>query len=291
MRKSILLAIICSTFICAQARTVDVTADYTGASHFNQVQVGATLAPSLRTRAGVEVKGVKENGIKDPIFSLAVPLCLEFELLRLSLRPFYYFENKSHETAFQNAGAFGLNTQVRMTLKEDEINDIYTHAFLGASFARQKGTVFYHADPAQNRYYNETAYAMGLSQTLFNSFGFDLEGAVFQYPDGVSKVAGLRSIMNQQELASTQTLDVVHELPKYTLGARVTRLWAENNSSFFISYRYGEYHTAEPEHSVIVGNSFMALKNLSVDLAYNHVRTVHNRDRRDIGYIRLSTYF
>ena len=291
MKKILLLSVLCSAFICAHARTVDVAVTYTGASHFNQVQANATLAPSLSTRAGLEAKWVKENAFKDPIYSVAIPFSLDLELLRFSLRPFYYFENKSHEAPWQNANAFGLNAQLRMTLNSNEVDDLYTHAFITASFARQKGTVFYNTDPAENRYYNQAAYSLGFSQTMFNAFGFDLEGTVFQYPDGVSDVIALRGVMNQQELASTQTLDVVHALTKYTLGTRLTRLWADNGSTLYLSYRYGEYHTADPEHSVIVGNSFRATKSIAVDIAYNHVRTVHNKDRRDIGYIRLSTAF
>ncbi len=291
MRKIILLFVLCSMFTCVHARTVELATSYVGASHFNQAQATFTVAPTLTSLAGMEVKWVKENAFKHPIFSLSTPLSVELETLKFALRPFYYFKNTSENPAFQNATAFGINGQLRVTLKNDEVNEVYTHAFLNAAFARQKGTVFYENDPAENRYYNETAYSLGLSETLYNAFGFDLEGAVFQYPDGVSEVAGLRSIMNQQELAPIQTLDVVHALPKYAIGTRLTRLWSDNGSTLYASYRYGEYHTADSEHSIIVGNSFIVADRVSVDIAYNHVLTVHNQNRRDIGYIRLSTYF
>lgn len=273
------------------ARTVETEVSYTGASHFDQVQADATVALTLNTLAGLQVKMANERAFKDPVFSVALPISLDLDLLRLSVRPFYYFKNKSDQAAYQDALAYGINTQLRMTLRNDEVEDIYSHAFISASFVRQKGTVFYDASPDENRYYNQTAYSLGLSHTLFNAFGLDLIGTVFQYPDGISHVTGLRSILNQQDLAATQTLDIVHDLTKYTVGARATRLWADNGSSFYVSYRYGEYHTAEAEHSVMAGNTFYVANRVSVDLAYNHVRNIHNKNHRDIWYVQLGFSF
>lgn len=291
MKKTTLLLIFLGAFTLANARTVDVAASYTGASHFDQVHASATLAPALNTLVGVEAKLTNERAFKDPIYSVAVPLSLDLEMLRFSFRPFYYFKNKSDDPAFQDSYAFGINGQMRIMLLNDEVNDIYNYAFVAASFARQQGTVFYENGPAQDRYYSQAAYQLGLSQTLFNAFGFDAIGTVFQYPDGVSQVTGLRSVMDQQELANTQTLDIVHQLTKYTIGGRLTRLWADNGSTLYVGYRYGSYHNASPEHSILVGNSFTVSQRISVDLAYNHVRTIHNKNRRDIFYIQLATFF
>ncbi|MBR4592197.1 MAG: hypothetical protein IKO35_03220 [Elusimicrobiaceae bacterium] len=291
MKKIIfLLFVLCAQGI-AQARTVDVHASYTGASRFDQAQVGATMALTLNTLVGLEAKLVNERAFKDPIYAVALPVSVDFDILRISLRPFYYLKNKSNQPAFQDASAFGVSGQARMTLREDTVNDIYTYAFINAAFARQKGTVFFNNAPDENRYYSQAAYLLGISNTLFNAFGLDLIGTVFQYPNGISGVAGLRSIMNQQELANTQTLDIVHDLAKYTLGARLTRMWPDNNSSLYASYRYAEYHTADPEHSIVVGNSFPVAKQISMDLAYNHVRSVHNKNRRDILFIQLTASF
>ena len=131
------------------------------------------------------------------------------------------------------------------------------------------------------------AYTLELHKNFFRMFGFQAAASVFQYPDGITGVRGLRSIMDQQELAFTQTFDVVHDLAKYTVGARITRMWPENNATLYLGYRYGEYYTADPEHSFIVGNSFAATRAISADIAYNHVRTIHNDNKRDIFYARL----
>lgn len=298
MKKIIYLLFLLVISSAVYARTVDTAVSYTGASHFDQVQADATMALTLNTLAGLQVKMASdrvkianERAFKDPVFSVALPVALDFDLLRLSVRPFYYFENKSNQAAYQNASAYGINTQLRMTLQHNEVEDIYSHAFISASFARQKGTVFYDGGAEENRYYSQAAYSLGLSHIFFNAFGLDVIGTAFQYPNGISHVTGLRSVLNQQELANTQTLDIVHDLTKYTVGARLTRMWADNGSTLYAGYRYGEYYTADPEHSVLVGNSFYIANRVSVDIAYNHVRTVHNKNRRDIWSIQLGASF
>ncbi|MCQ2410258.1 MAG: hypothetical protein MJ053_01680 [Elusimicrobiaceae bacterium] len=294
MKKITVLLSLLTLTVGLHAKTVDVGLAYTGDSHhFDRVQASATVALNLNVLAGLEAKMTSERAFKDPVYAVSMPLALDLELIRISLRPFYYFKNKSDNPAFQDASAFGIATQLRMAMREDEVNDIYSHAFISAAFARQKGTVFFNDGTDQNRYYSQMAYSLGLSNTFFNAFGLDLMGTIFQYPNGITDVAGLRSIMDQQELANLQTLDVVHQLPNYTVGARLTRLWADNGSSLYVGYRYGEFHSTadKPEHSLIVGNSFIVAQRVSLDVMYNHVRTVHNKNRRDILAIQLNTSF
>lgn len=288
MKKFILFFAFCIFSSAAlQARTVDVSAAYIGASHFDQVRAGLTMAPTLNLLAGVEAKMINERAFEDPIYTVNVPIRLDFDLMKIELTPFYYFKNKSDNPQYQDASAYGINGRLIMTLQDDEVNDLYTHAAIGVSYARQDGTVFYdNANPA-NEGFSQMAYTLELHKNFFRMFGFQAAASVFQYPDGITGVSGLRSIMDQQELAFTQTFDVVHDLAKYTVGARITRMWPENNATLYLAYRYGEYYTADPEHSFIVGNSFAATRSISADIAYNHVRTIHNDNKRDIFYARL----
>ena len=83
----------------------------------------------------------------------------------------------------------------------------------------------------------------------------------------------------------------MHELPKYTVGGRLTRMWVDRLATIYLSYRFGEFYTADPEHSFVVGNSFVLAERLMVDLAYNHLRTVHNDNKRDIFYAQLKFTF
>ena len=288
MKKFILFFAFCIFSSAAlQARTVDVSAAYIGASHFDQVRAGLTMAPTLNLLAGVEAKMINERAFEDPIYTVNVPIRLDFDLMKFELTPFYYFKNKSNNPQYQDASAYGINGRLIMTLQDDEVNDLYTHAAIGVSYARQDGTVFYdNANPA-NEGFSQMAYTLELHKNFFRMFGFQAAASVFQYPDGITGVSGLRSIMDQQELAFTQTFDVVHDLAKYTVGARITRMWPDNNATLYLGYRYGEYYTADPEHSFIVGNSFAATRAISADIAYNHVRTIHNDNKRDIFYARL----
>ncbi len=288
MKKFILFFAFCIFSSAAlQARTVDVSAAYIGASHFDQVRAGLTMAPTLNLLAGVEAKMANERAFEDPVYSVNVPIRLDFDLMKIELTPFYYFKNKSDNPKYQDASAYGINGRLIMALQDDEVNDLYTHAVIGVSYARQDGTVFYdNANPA-NEGFSQMAYTLELHKNFFRMFGFQASASLFQYPDGITGVQGVRGVMDQQELAFTQTFDVVHDLAKYTLGARLTRMWPDNNATLYVAYRYGEYYTADPEHSFIVGNSFAATRSISADIAYNHVRTIHNENKRDIFYARL----
>ena len=288
MKKFILFFAFCIFSSAAlQARTADVSAAYIGASHFDQVRAGLTMAPTLNLLAGVEAKMVNECAFEDPVYSVNVPIRLDFDLMKIELSPFYYFKNRSEDAQYQDASAYGISGRLIMALQDDEVNDLYTHAVIGVSYARQDGTVFYDNDSFSNKGYSQMAYTLELHKNFFRMFGFQASASLFQYPDGITGVQGVRGVMDQQELAFTQTFDVVHDLAKYTLGARLTRMWPDNNATLYVAYRYGEYYTADPEHSFIVGNSFAATRSISADIAYNHVRTIHNENKRDIFYARL----
>ena len=292
MKKILFLFVFLLTLNVAKADTFDVTAAYVGSSYFDKAQVNALAALSLNITAGLEAKWANEHHtFKDPVYSVAVPVALDFDLMRFEFRPFYYFNNKSDQAVFQDSSAFGIQSKLVLTINEDTANDLYTHAFIGVSFARQKGTVFYDTLPMDNRYYSQMAYTLGLKQDFYQAFSFRITGAAFQYPDGITGITGVRSILDQQELADLQTLDIVHDLTKYTVAGTLSRMWSDNGSSFYVGYRFGEFYTADNEHSILVGNSFPATKQVSLGFAYNHVRTTHNTNKRDIWRARVEVIF
>ncbi|MBO7237701.1 MAG: hypothetical protein J6U96_00205, partial [Elusimicrobiaceae bacterium] len=229
-------------------------------------------------------------GLKDPVYSVYVPMQLELETAHFNLVPFYYFENKSHQTQFQDALAYGITFQLTMDLVQDEVDDLHTQAYVQAAYARQKGTVL--ADNTwNNQYYDQAAFTMGLRQNFYSAFSFQVAGTVYQYPDGISHVQGFRGILDQKDLGFTQSFDVNRALGKYALSARLTRLWAEKRSSLYVAYHYQEFYTADPEHSFIVGNSFYLMRNLYADMAYNHLRDSGNRNKRDLFFVSLNFAF
>lgn len=291
MKKIIIALALFLTAATLQARTVEVEASYTGSSRFDKAQVRATGALNLNVQTGLEVTFANEHHVfNKPVYSVAVPILLDFNLFQFHLRPFYYLKNKSEQAQYQDASAFGAKADLVLTLTDDTVNDIYTRAFIGAAFARQKGTLFTSDEPDANRYYSQAAYTFGMEQAMFRSFNFRLMGTAFQYPDGITGVTGLRSIMDQQELANIESLEIIHDLARYTLGVRIARLWAENNSAFYLGYNFTDYYTANSAHSILVGNSFPVTQQINVNFAYNHVLDSHNHNRRDIwrAYVAMA---
>ena len=292
MKKILSLFAVLSLSAAGYAHTLDVSAAYTGSSRFDKVQAGVMASPVLNVHAGLQATWANEHHLfAHPVYSVAAPIGLDFDWMQFDFRPFYYFNNTSHQDGIQNASAFGLQSMLWVTLQDDTVNDLYTHAFVGASFARQKGTVFFDDGAADNRYYSQAAYTLGVEQNFYQAFLFRVAGTAFQYPNGITGVAALRSVMDQQELADTQTLEIVHDLAKYALSARLTRQWTETNASFYVGYRYAEYYTAQADHSVIVGNAFPLFSQVSLNVCYNHLRTVHNANKRDIWQARLEMAF
>lgn len=298
MRKLLLLLTSFCLFSPALwARSVDLSASYIGGSDADQIKFGAEMPLSLNSVLGIEAKYLKDkflsdniNHFKDPAYALALPVRFNFDFIKINLKPFVYLKNKSNNSAFQDASAYGISSRFLMTLQDDVVNDLYAHAFIGVSYAKQKGTLFTE-EGASNQDFSQMAYTLGLHKNFYRAFSFEVAGNAFQYPDGITGVTAFRGVMDQQDLAQMYSYDIVRDLPKYTVGMRLSRLWEENLSSLYLSYRFGEFYTADSEHSAIIGNSFMVLKNLTADIGYNHIRTIHNENKRDIFYINLAVSF
>ncbi len=289
MRKLLLLLVTVGMFpfaVCAGEFTG--MAEYDGSNEFNQVKARALWKFALNWSVGVEGKWADEDAFKDPIYEVKLPLAFETDLLALQVTPFYYFENKSDKKEYN---AFGVSSKLVITLEDDALNELYSHAYIGAAFARQQGTLWKGGEVPTDQYYSQAAYTLGLHKNFFRAFSFEVIGTAFQYPDGISGVDAWRGILDQQDLVALQSYEIVHELPKYTVGGRITRLWADRRATIYLSYRFGELYTADPEHSVVLGNSFVLAERLQFDLAYNHLRNVHNKNKRDIFHAQLKFMF
>lgn len=289
MRKIILLLAVLGFYpLGLSAGEITGVAEYTGASSFNQVKARALWQFDLNWQAGLEGKWADVKDFKDPVYALKLPVEFKTDLLSFQVAPFYYFKNKNEGKEYK---AFGISSKLVFMLQDDAINEMYSHAYLGAAFARQYGTLWMEDQASADQYYSQTAYTLGLHKNFFRAFSFEAIGTAFQYPDGITGVQAFKGILDQQDLVFLQSYDIVHELPKYTVGARFTRLWADNYSTLYLSYRFGEFYTADPEHSVVLGNTFILAKWAACDLAYNHLRTVHNENKRDIFYAQLRFTF
>lgn len=263
-------------------------ADYTGSSEFNQIRARALWQFGVNWSVGLEGKYADQDAFKDPVYAVKLPLGFDTEAFSFTLTPFYYFKNKSDAQAYN---AFGVSGKLIVTMEDDAINELYSHAYLGAGFARQEGTLSYDNGNQAHQYYSQAAYTLGLHKNFFRAFSFEAIGTAFQYPDGITGVTHFHGILDQQDLVYLQSYEIVHDLPKYTAGARLTRLWTDRQATIYLSYRFGELYTADPEHSFIIGNSFALANSVMCDLAYNHLRTVHNENKRDIFYAQVKFVF
>ena len=225
--------------------------------------------------------------LKDPIFSVYLPMLFQFELMDFEFTPFYYFKHNSQNPAYQDAYAYGATAALTVLMENDQVNDIYTRARLGASYARQQGTLFTKNAAPENTDYDQVAYFLQLSHSMFQAYRLEATGAAFQYPDGITDVTAWRGVLNQQDLVALQTLDITRDLRKYALGGRFVRMWAESGSSLYVGYSFTENYTADPDHSFIIGNSFPLVRNVFLDIAYNHIETTSHKNKRDIFYVGL----
>ena len=292
-----LFFILCAAGVFAQ--NTQVALSYTGASHLTQIKASVTQALSLNTKAGLTAKFADEESFKNPVYALYVPFSIGGDFIRLNITPFYYFKNKTDIGDIQDANgvslprnsyAYGANALLLLTMQQDDLNGLYSNAFLGASFARSQGILF-SDQGADHRYYSQAAFSAGLHQNFYQFLSFELAGSVFEYPDGIRGVNGFLSALDQQDLANMQTFDIVHQLPKYTLATRVTRFWIDRMATIYLGYRFGEFYGADSQHSFILGNTFAMTQTIHADFGYNHLRTVHNDNKRDVFYLRLSTKF
>jgi len=291
MKKiTFVLGVLLST-ISGFASGWEATVGYRGSSKFYQGAASIERQMGLSYFAGLEARYTDEDALKDPVYSVYLPLRLESNLWKLTLTPFYYFKNKSHDAALQDAYAYGISGRFIMTLQEDLTEDLYTHAYLGVSFARQKGTLFLENGDVSNQYYSQMAYTLGLHKNFFHSFSFEVFANAYQYPNGITGVESFRGILDQWDLVQSPSLDLSHELGKYHVGGQLTRLWVERRASLYLGYRFGEFYSTDPEHSFLLGNTFAVTNTIQADAAYNHLRTIHNERKRDVFYVKLKFSF
>lgn len=303
MKKNLLfLLVLFSAVIGLHAETLDIQTVYVHSADVESAKAGAGFTVTDRFKVGVEGKYTHDKAKKydglnlnphyfaDPIYSLYVPMQMDLDLVKINITPFYYFKNDADGSPYQDNKAYGVNTQFMMDLNSDEVNELYTQAYIGVSYAKQKGTLFKDG-MVGDKNYDQLAYTLGIRQNFFQTFTFHVAGTAFHYPNGIDGVTAFRGIMDQQDLAFTQTFEVGRQLGKYALSGRLTRIWADNGSTMYAAYRYGEFYTSDPEHSFLVGNSFKIARLGQFDVAYNHVQTTSSKNKRDILYFNLGIYF
>ena len=280
----------------AQAASANTSFSYAYSSDYNQARAGASVPLGINAAIGLEGRYVEdkfslENGaFADPVYSIYLPIRLDLDLVKFHITPFYYFENKSDNPAFQDNSAYGIKAQLVTDLVQDEVNQLFTTAYLGVSYANQKGSLLQDGG-WEDENYAQMAYTLGFLQNFFGTFVFQAAATAYQYPDGIDGVEYFRAIMDQNDLAFTQSYDVNRALGKYVLSARISRLWPEKRSSLYVGYHFAEFYTAQAQHSFLLGNTFYVTANAYVDAAYNHLQNTDGKNKRDIFFINLNIAF
>ena len=290
MRKTILFFALFFSAFGAHAYNIDVNTSYIYSSEHNQAMVGVAVPLGVNAILGLQGKYVEDkepSHLKDNTYSVYLPVQLDLDLVKLNLNPFYYFKNEFTSPTQKDPYAYGIHAQLVMNLQQNEVEDMYTQAYLGVAYARQSGALV-NFDQTN---YTQMAYTLGLRQNFFSAFTFHVAGTAFHYPDGITDVTDFKGILNQNDLAHAQSYDVNRELGKYTLSARITRIWPEQHSTLYLGYHFAEFHTAVAQHSFLLGNSFRVGEHAEVDAAYNHLRNTDNEDKRDIFFLHLNIAF
>jgi len=298
MRKLFILLFLGITALTIQAESFDASATYIYSSDHNQARAGFSVPLGLNVALGLEGKyvedkfAVADGARRDPVYSVYVPLQLDLEIARLAITPFYYFKNRNNIPLPQSATAYGINSRLTMILRQDDVDEVFTHAYLEIAYARQKGSLLEN-NTWENQYYDQAAFTLGVNQNFFNSFVFQAAATAYQYPDGISHVTDFRGILDQKDLGFVQSYDVSRSLGKYVLSARIARVWAEKNSSLYLGYHYAEAYTDNPQHSVLLGNTFRVSNNIYMDAAYNHLQSTksQNRNKRDLFFVNINVAF
>ncbi len=217
----------------------------------------------------------KTDAFESDIYSVNMPLSLSMDFVQAVLRPFYVFE----QDGLDGKGAM---LHFLINMKQDDVNSVYTQAFMSAAYIQQKAEVTRAATKIEE--YKEAAFSLGLRNNFYNTFFFTTDATAHVYPSGISDVSAFRAVTDQNMGANLDIYDSVFGLPKYSVGLKLARGF-ENKTSIYIGYRFVEMYLTPSVNSFIIGNDFPILKNLWADLGYNHTR---DTDGNKGDFVKLS---
>lgn len=227
----------------------------------DDITVTAAVTNSFSVGAGGTL--INADGYKDYLYSVNLPLSLNAGFTQIVLRPFYVFEQDELDSK-------GAQLHFLMNIKQDDVNNVYSQAFLSAAYAHENAFVERTDGGADVQNYKQMAFSGGLRFNFYNTFFFTLGGTAHVYNSGISDVLALGSVTDKNTLANLDYYGAMFGAPKYSAGLKLARGF-ENKTNIYISYRFIEMYLQESLHSIIIGNEFPIYKNLWADAGYNHV--------------------
>ena len=244
----------------------EVSDSYTHSSAFWRNNISVGVRPVYALSLGAEFDLTEHHDFARHIYALRLPIILRaVEETQFALRPFYYPDNAN------GASAWGAQAALRLLVNKDEVENSSTNAQLSIAYAAQEADVLKNNMLKQKDDFRQLAYALTVNFNYFDSYNFDLTGAVYQYLSGIEGVQAVRGVMNQTELADLGTIDYVLGLPDYSAGAKIRWLSSASRSDNYISYRYIQTYNTGGAHSLLLGTMINLGRDLFLNFAYNHI--------------------
>ena len=262
-------------FLGLFANALDITEGFTYSKTFWQNSVGLSQNINYAMSIGFNFDLTDHEDISNHIYTFSLPLMLRTESFGLFLRPFIIPDNANE------ADAKGAKLTWTFGLKYDEIEQTSSHAFLSLGFAGQKAYLAKTGELPQKDNFYQLVYEGGIVLDYFNIYLFEISGNVFEYLSGISSVEGIGGVLDQQDIASLDTLTYVLGLPKGSIGLKIGWNSQESKSENYLSYRFIEFYDkqASAYHSVQASSKIALGTNLFINLAYNHIFISSQKDK------------
>lgn len=273
MRKILLSLIL--TFIGISAFALEVAESFTYNNSFWQNSISATQQLNYFISLGANFDLTEHDDVDNHIYTFSLPFAVRTEGFGLIFTPFITPNNAN------GASAKGAKLSCTFGVKYDEVENTSSHAFLSVGFADQNAYVSRKGELPKKENYYQLAYEGGIVLDYFNAYLFEISGNIFEYPSGISSVEAFGGILDQQKIASLETLDYIFALPTGSAGLKVGWNSLESRSENILSYRFIEFYEKDMPayHSVKFQSSMLLTSRLNFIFAYNHIFISSRKDK------------
>ena len=254
---------------------LEISEDFTYNNNFWKNGVSISQSINYAMNIGLDFDLTEHKDIKNHIYTFSLPIMLRGEEFGLSLRPFWIPDNAN------NASAFGSKLFLTFNINYDDIEQIYSRAFFAVGFAAQDAYLVKTDLSLQKDNFYQLAYDGGVVFDYFNTYFFEIGGNIFEYLSGISSVESFGGVLDQQNIASLDTLNYVLNLPKGSAGIKITWNSKESMSENSLSYRFIEFYDKDisAHHSLKFSSKIALNSNFFVGLAYNHIFISGQKDK------------
>lgn len=280
MRKIFLTIIFLLGTFALNALEVSESFTYSNAFWQNSVSVSQNL--NYMVNVGLNFDLTEHKNIEHHIYTFSLPLMASSENFVFLFKPFLIPDNAN------KASAFGAKASFSLAIKKDEVDNSFADAFFALGFASQDAYVN-KTGLSNKETFNQLAYEGGISLSYFNVYFFEISANRFEYLSGISSVESVAGVLDQQNIASLDTLNYVLNLPKGSIGTKIRWNSQSSQSISSLSYRFIEFQDKDisAQHSVLFSSMVMLGNNIYVNLAYNHIFISSQKDK-DIFKAALS---